>query len=455
LSKLSSSIVACPGVNKALITENLFQRDRRAPDYEAETNCLHALAHSLATGDGQVLQTLADAALLLCDAGSAGISLLENSEASAVFRWAATAGYVARFRNNTTPADDSPCGVTLELGGAQLFSYPQRHFDCLKGPVPEVVEGLVVPILGEVQPWGTIWVMSHDANALFDAEDARILTNLASFVGAALVIVTSKAAANARADEADAARLALEQAEIKKDDSIAMISHELRNPMAPILSAIQVAQHLSVGNGPVLAALRIAERQLNQLQRIVSDLLDASRIRYNKISVELSEVVLQEIIEDAIAAVKTDIEARGHTLRTLFPPSPVGLLADPVRITQVLTNVLSNAIKYTPDGGAIQVVVRSVTAANEPTGEPGVTIRITDNGVGISADALPSVFEMFSQASECVGRSDGGLGIGLAVVQHIVALHGGSVDVRSGGEGCGTEVVILLPTVPARPSKTV
>lgn len=453
MSKLSSSAVPRPET-EALITGSLFQRPRRAPDYEAETRSLHALAHSLATGDGQVLQTLADTALLLCNAGSAGISLLENKgEGFQLFRWVSTAGYVAPSRGNTTPFEDSPCGVTLKLGGAQLFSFPQRHFACLEGPVPEVVEGLVVPILGEAQPWGTIWVMSYDANALFDAEHARVLTSLASFVGAALVIEASKTAANARADEANAARLALEQAEIRKDDSIAMISHELRNPMAPISSAIQVAQRLSVSNAPVLSALRIAERQLAQLNRIVSDLLDASRIRYNKISLELRDIVLQEIIEDAISAVKTDVEVRGHTLRTLFPVGSLVISADPIRLTQVLTNVISNAIKYTPDGGVIEVTLRNVSAAmNEATGEAGVVIRIADNGVGIPAEALPCVFEMFTQATGCVGRSNGGLGIGLAVVQHIVVLHGGNVDVRSAGAGSGTEVLIRLPAVAARTS---
>jgi signal transduction histidine kinase len=396
-----------------------------------------------------MLQTLADAALLLCDAGSSGISLIEQDNAGTrVFRWTATAGRVAGFTNNTTPLRESPCGVTLALGSAQLFAYPQRQFDCLKGPEPEVVEGLVVPILGEREPWGTMWVMSHDEHVLFDAEDARVLTSLASFVGTAWRIHASKAAADARAREAEEARIALELAEARKDNAIAMITHELRNPMAPIISALEVAHRLSVGNEPVESALRIAGRQMQQLRRLVGDLLEASRIRYQKVSLECSEVTLQDIVHESVAAVRAEVSRRRHSLEVTLPERPVIVYADPGRLAQVLSNVVGNAMKYTPDGGRIQLLVQLREADDQDgSNREEACLRVKDTGVGISAELLPHVFEMFSQSGPGAVRSEGGLGIGLAVVKHLVTLHEGAVDIKSDGEGLGTEVVIRLPVV--------
>lgn len=157
-----------------------------------------------------MLQTLSDMALSLCEAGSAGIGLLERDASGAsVFRWVAVSGECVVAIDTTTPVEDSPSGVTLELAAGQLFSFPKRHFACLQPIVPEIIEELVVPIPGEPEPWGILWVMSHDRQHLFDAEDRRILTSLANFACAALTMTRAKADAEARAAEAEAARNAL------------------------------------------------------------------------------------------------------------------------------------------------------------------------------------------------------------------------------------------------------
>jgi signal transduction histidine kinase len=432
-----------------LTIDQLFQRDRRTRDFEAQAHWLHSLAHSLATLSDRLLQTLADAALMLCDAGSSGISLIEPDKAGTpVFRWAATAGHVAGLIGNTTPLRESPCGVTLALGGAQLFAFPQRRFDCLKGPEPEVVEGLVVPVLGEREPWGTIWVLSHDKQVLFDAEDARVLTSLASFVGAAWRMHAFKTAADARTREAEEARIALEASEARKHNAIAMITHELRNPMAPIVSALEVVHRLSVGNEPVESALRIAGRQMRQLRRLVGDLLDASRIRYNKVSLERSEVTLQDIVHEAVAAARAEVSRRRHSLDVTLPELPVIVYADAGRLAQVLSNVVGNAMKYTPDGGRIQLLMQLREAVDQDNAlREQAWIRVKDSGVGIPAESLPHVFDMFTQSGPGAVHSEGGLGIGLAVVKHLVTLHEGAVDIKSDGEGLGTEVVIRLPVI--------
>jgi Osmosensitive K+ channel histidine kinase len=283
-----------------LVTTALGTRPHRPPDFAAESESMHRLARALTSSDGAMLQTLSDMALNLCEAGSAGIALLERgTDGAPVFRWAAVSGECVAAVNTMLPAEASPSGITLDLATGQLFSFPQRHFACLQHVVPEIIEELVVPIPGEPEPWGTLWVMSHDKEYRFDSEDLRILTSLANFTCAALTITRAKADAEARAAEAEAARNALALVEARKDDFIATLSHELRNPIAPIDSALTAARKLASHNSAVLSALGIADRQIRLLKRLVSDLLDASRIRHGKLSVRPSYGLLQDIVGDA------------------------------------------------------------------------------------------------------------------------------------------------------------
>ncbi|SKC77241.1 hybrid sensor histidine kinase/response regulator [Paraburkholderia hospita] len=435
----------------ALITAVLEDRPHRAPDFAAESRSMHQLAQALTAPDSAVLQTLADIAPNLCDAGSAGISLFEQGEdRKPVLRWVALSGAGAAFANTEVPSEDSPSGATLELGTAQLFSFPQRHFACLQHVRPGIIEELVVPIPGQPEPWGALWVMSHDEERLFDGEDRRILTSLANFTCAALTMSRAKADAEARAAEAEATRNALALAEARKDDFIATLSHELRNPIAPIDSALMAARKLATDNPAVLSALSIADRQLRLLKRLVSDLLDASRIRHGKPAVRPSYALLQDIVADAVTAMKADDNNGRHQLHITVPPYPVTVHADPARLTQVVSNLLSNAVKYTPPGGDITLSVEAPDLSVEPTDSSSpsdVVITVKDNGTGISASLQPHVFDMFAQSASARKRAEGGLGIGLAVVKHLVAAHNGTVTIASAGEGQGTEVTIRLPIV--------
>jgi signal transduction histidine kinase/CheY-like chemotaxis protein len=434
-----------------LITVALDERHHRTPDFAAESSALHQLAQALTASDGAVLQTLADMALNLCGADSAGISLLEHgTDSIPAFRWVALSGHCEALGGPVIPIEDSPDGVTLGLGAAQLFSFPQRYFACLGCATPEVVEELVVPIPGESEPWGTLWVMSHDEEHLFDTEHRRILTSLANFTCAALTVTKAKADAEARAAEAEAARNTLALAESRKDDFIAMLSHELRNPIAPIDNAVTTARKLATGNPDVLAALGIADRQIRLLKRLVNDLLDASRIRRGKLSVRPSYGLLQDIVADALTAVKADVDARQHRLHATVPTYPVNVRADAARLTQVVSNLLSNAVKYTPPGGDITLSVEAPDVSTEPmhsSSPSNAVITVRDNGAGISPSLLPHVFDMFTQSASARTRAEGGLGIGLAVVKYLVSAHNGTVTIASGGEGQGTEVTVRLPIV--------
>ncbi|MGO4330937.1 ATP-binding protein [Cupriavidus sp. 2TAF22] len=437
-----------------LKTDELGKRTARSPDYAAECVALRRLARALVSSDLALLQSLADSALQLCGAGSAGICLPEpGNDGTPALRWIATAGLSAAQVGHVVSCDASPSGVTLELGSPQLLAYPQRHFSCLPATVPEAVEELVVPVPGDGGPWGTIWVATHEPGRWFDEEDCRLLESLASFAGAVLNMSRSKDAAIAEAAQAKAARAALQLSDTRKDEFLAMLGHELRNPIAAIDSAIKVSRRLATAQQSTSGMLDIAERQMRQLKRLTDDLLDASRIKQGKVPIVRTHANMQDIVADALAAVASDIEWHGNVLTTSLPDAPVTVYADAARLTQVLTNLLSNAIKYTPRGGTMDLSLQvepspmgEADANDEDAGPYDVlVITVKDNGVGIDPAFLPNVLDMFSQYA--ANAHGGGLGVGLAIVKRMVELHNGTVTVRSDGRGLGTEVQARLPVV--------
>jgi CheY-like chemotaxis protein len=194
------------------------------------------------------------------------------------------------------------------------------------------------------------------------------------------------------------------------------------------------------------------------LKRLVSDLLDASRIRHGKLSVRPSYGLLEDIVADAVTAMMGDANNGLHHLQVTVPPYPVTVYADPARLTQVVSNLLANAVKYTPPGGDITLLVEAPdlsTGSNHDSSPRTAVIKVRDNGAGISSSLLPHVFDMFAQSASASRRAEGGLGIGLAVVKHLVAAHNGTVTIESAGESHGTEVTLQLPIVCASTSEPV
>jgi signal transduction histidine kinase len=239
---------------------------------------------------------------------------------------------------------------------------------------------------------------------------------------------------------------ALKDADRRKDDFLAMLAHELRNPLAPIRNAVQVMRHLG-SQDPRLQEMRdVVDRQTDQLAHIVDDLLDISRISLGKVVLRKEKTDLSTIIGRAVETSRPFIAARGHRLTVSLPPESLQIDGDVTRLVQVVSNLLHNAAKYTETGGDIWVTA-------EGRG-PEVQIRVKDNGVGIPAAVLPHVFDLFTQSEHTLGRSEGGLGIGLTLVKNIVEMHGGTVRVLSAGQGQGTEVVVSLPaaTAPSHPA---
>jgi PAS domain S-box-containing protein len=237
---------------------------------------------------------------------------------------------------------------------------------------------------------------------------------------------------------------ALEEQERRLTEFLALLGHELRNPMTPIANAVSIMQLEEPGNPRMRAARDILARQVTHLRRLVDDLLDVGRIATGKVHLVEEVVSLQQIVEDTVGAVQPTMAERGHNFVVDATQEPLHVRGDPVRLVQVLTNLLNNAAKFTPTGGRI---VLSLSRTRDGRAELGVR----DNGPGIMPHALPGMFNLFVQGEHDVpGSGQGGLGIGLNLVQQLVHLHGGEVSAFSTGvAGEGAEFLVHLPLVPA------
>lgn len=231
----------------------------------------------------------------------------------------------------------------------------------------------------------------------------------------------------------------LTRADRKKDEFIALLAHELRNPLAPLRNGLQVMR-LAAGDAAAVAQTRdMMERQLGHMIRLVDDLLDIARINQNKMELRRSHLLLADVVSSAIETARPAIEAAGHALTVSLPQSPVFLNADLTRLAQVFANLLTNSAKYTERGGRIWL-----TAERRGT---DAIVSVRDTGIGIPAEALPRIFELFSQVDRSIERSTGGLGIGLALVKGLVEMHGGTVVAASDGQGKGSTFTVTLPAL--------
>jgi len=237
------------------------------------------------------------------------------------------------------------------------------------------------------------------------------------------------------------AERALLLADRRKDEFLATLAHELRNPLAPIRTGLDIMRVNSKDAAAVERARTIMERQLKQMVRLVDDLLDVSRITTGKLSIRHDHVRLHDVVGDALDLVRPFIEAQGHQLEVVLPGTPVHLMGDSTRLAQVLSNLLNNAAKYSARGGAI-----SLHAA---VSDGQVQISVKDNGIGIPAHMLGEIFELFIQADTSLERTTAGLGVGLSLARKLVELHGGTIRAFSAGKGKGSELLVTLPVLAA------
>lgn len=234
----------------------------------------------------------------------------------------------------------------------------------------------------------------------------------------------------------------LREADRLKDEFLAMLAHELRNPLAPVRNAIYIMKQPTTTLGLNEQVLDIAERQVDHMARLLDDLLDVSRISRGRIELRLEPVDVSAIIHRTVEAVRPFIESRRHDVTVSLPALPLWTRADATRLEQVLTNLLNNAAKYTDPGGQIRV------SAELESGH--VVLRVRDNGVGLAPEMVPRVFHLFVQAQRRLDRAQGGVGIGLTLVKRLVEMHGGTVEAQSSGIGRGSEFIVRLPAIAAQ-----
>lgn len=234
--------------------------------------------------------------------------------------------------------------------------------------------------------------------------------------------------------------LALDQSARRRDAFISTLSHELRNPLAPLANAVQIIRMSMPATPELEFAVKVIERQMDLMRRLVDDLLDMSRVSAGKIGLKRERLALGDILREAAEDARALIDERRHELEVLVASGPIEVEGDRERLRQVFVNLLNNAAKYTPPGGHVWVMA-SLEARE-------AVIKVQDDGIGIPHEMLPRIFELFTQVDSARSFAGGGLGIGLALVKDLIALHGGSVQVRSDGAGKGAEFTVRLPLAP-------
>ena len=238
-------------------------------------------------------------------------------------------------------------------------------------------------------------------------------------------------------DALTASEDALRRADRKKDEFLATLAHELRNPLAPIRNASAYLKRIESGDSKLAWARDMIDRHVEHMARLLDDLMDVTRVTQGRMHLHKERVIVADVIEQALESCRSLVEGAGHHLTVSVPSSDLWVEADPIRLSQVLSNLIHNAVKYTPRGGRIAVSARA------EHGE--ITLSVKDNGIGIDPGHLPRVFEIFAQAAPALERSEGGLGIGLSLVRGIVEAHGGRVEAKSDGIDRGSEFVVRLP----------
>jgi signal transduction histidine kinase/CheY-like chemotaxis protein len=304
-------------------------------------------------------------------------------------------------------------------------------------------DGAAVVLLGgrELQPqeWTVLQGMMPLLAAIFSQEQAVIAARAEAFESREAAERAHTLARALEAARAEGARLNAELREEhqRKDEFLAMLAHELRNPLAPIVTSVQVLKHPSLSDDRRRRQIDIVERQAAQMSRLVEDLLDVSRVSRGRIELKREPLDLRDVLRAAVETSSSMMETRRHHLTVRLPDEPLVVDGDAVRLTQVFSNVLQNAAKYTDPGGRIDLLVRN--DGNR------VVVTVQDNGIGIPPELLPRIFDLFMQVPVSIDRSQGGLGIGLTLVKRLVQLHGGEVAVESDGTGRGSRFTVRLP----------
>jgi len=310
-------------------------------------------------------------------------------------------------------------------------AHDDRHLQMLRNL--DLHSCICVPLESHGKVFGALTFVTAESGRAYDANDLHVAMDLAKRTVIAI-------------ENADLLE-ALKEADHRKDEFLAMLAHELRNPLAPLRNMLEIMKRSGVNSDLMEQARNTMERQLGNLVRLVDDLIDVSRITRNKIELRKERIELASVIHHALETCLPLVEGFKHEVTVMLPPEPIHVFADPVRLSQVFSNLLNNACKYTEPKGHVWV-------AAERQGDD-VIVRVRDSGLGIPSEQLSRVFDLFTQVDQTLERSQGGLGIGLTIVKRLVEMHDGTVAVHSEGRGRGSEFLVRLPVLTQQSKLTI
>jgi signal transduction histidine kinase/ActR/RegA family two-component response regulator len=467
------------GLEDIVINSELLNRPSKAPNYEAENRALIALAQTLADAPNMILQRLAETALQLCRADTAGISLLDEKDGAEVFRWEALAGVFSDRRNATMPRDASPCGTTIDRNATQLMYMAERVFPALRSQ-PPVVEALLIPFHVGHKPIGTVWVVAHDERRKFDREDERIIKTLAQFASASWQLWQARAGdeAVARDKRQQALDLAATNAALQAhlenktrvEEKLQQLNGELQARI--VESTAKLTRRKADVNNVAASIAHDFNNVLNVIQAYAT-LIMTSPTEPNNV-VEHAEVI-RATVEEGVALTRQMLAAGRKTetnfeladingllqrtikllspmfsttivIATDFDPRVPMIMIDAGLIYQIILNLCINAQDAMPDGGKILLQTQTTLGVvlrqrfSKAKAEQYVHISVADTGIGMEADVRSRVFESYFTTK----KPDQGTGLGLSIVHGMVSVHAGFVEVTS-EPGCGSTFHIYLP----------
>jgi two-component system CheB/CheR fusion protein len=359
-----------------------------------------------------LLRLIVEKTASFLEANACVLLLADGGEIATV---AASVGLPAeRARAFATPLDERIAAEMCALFGCE----PERLL------VAPVIEG------GQIQ--GVLAAYRQSAGD--DDTDTFMLSALADHAAVALAHATHRR-------HLEEALAALRESDRRKDEFLAVLSHELRNPLAPVSNSVVVLRHAPAGDERARRALDVIERQVRHLNRLVDDLLDATRVTRGKLQLQLTNVDLREVVTRTTDDLSSVFTMAGVTLEVALPPAAIFVSGDAARLGQMLGNLLQNAAKFTKRGGKALVSLEADTTAQQ------AVLRVTDTGIGIDRDMMQHLFEPFAQADRTLARSRGGLGLGLALVKALAELHHGTIHAESAGPGLGATFTLRLPLI--------
>ncbi len=425
-----------------ILSSEILRRPSRPPDYEAENSALKALAQTMVDSPQTILQKLVETAHRLCNAHTAGISLLEEHDGQEVFRWEALAGVFADRLNNTMPRPASPCGTTIGRNSTQLMYMAERVFPALKAD-PPVVEALLIPFHVDNKPVGTVWIVAHDENRKFDREDERITKTLAHFASVGWQLWKARSDAEQRNQELeqrvhdrtrelDDTHRRLREAQVlgTLGTAAAKVVHDLSNPLSSISVAVQLLERYLAEyseHEPIAGIVQHLKQENIRVHKLIEELRQFTRpLDLNLEPVNVAEMLLQ--VTQQVSMVSNDshsIEIE-HKLSENLPM----VIADPEKLTRVFLNLCKNSLDAMPEGGRLTI---SCYAR-----EKNIIVEVQDTGCGIPKDM--KLFEPFTTSKA------NGWGLGLPIVRQIILAHGGTTEYLS-ELGNGTTFIICLPLI--------